>query len=819
MRNVMKQSDAEQASRAGSLREARSHRLRWLILFGVLLLPTYSQAASEAAKAESLTATPAQAETLTLAFEQHVKPFLDTYCSACHSDKKSKGDVNFSPFVKGKAVLKQLELWKDSGVKVHGLEMPPHKEMKQPSEEERSRCTAWVRALTHLSPKDPGAGTIRRLSQVEYANTLHDLLGVDRRVADQITQDVVGAGFSSSISPLLMEKYLLVADEVLDQVIFPDRLNQTWRAGQLDAVIGGAKDPGKPDGNERRLTGAGEIFVPFTAPVNGTYTFRLETAAEKVASKESTLLAVRINGQVIDQLKVTASPKTPGTSIITCKLSAGKVTLSLLMANPSFTINVLEEPKASPEKKGDGKAKTKTETHFRTVIIHSCEVLGPPAARPTDMQQQLFIAMPSKELSKRDAAKKIAETFARRAYRRPPTAEEMELLLKIFTLADSQDEMFSESIRLMLKAVLVSPGFLYLSSDRDSSKDKNGDIIPLGDHQIASRLSYLFWSTMPDAELSALADSGRLRDPSVIAAQVHRLIMDPRSRALFNGFGAAWLGMDRIDELAVDEKKFPQMTKELRSAMYEEAAMLFDVILRENRSIVDFITSDFTFMNHTLAKIYGLEDSVKGSQMSRVQLLDPNRGGILTLPGILAVTSLPNRTSPVKRGVWVLEQVLGQEQPTPPADVPALEQQDVPAMSGLNLRQRTERHREDPACTSCHQSIDPIGFGLENFDVIGRWRNRDDTGAPVDATGELPGNKRFSTPANLKSIVAMRKDDFVRGLVRKILSYTLCRTLYGYDEVVVDHITEAVIKDGYRFETVWVQVATSYPFLNRRISR
>jgi len=309
-----------------------------------------------------------------------------------------------------------------------------------------------------------------------------------------------------------------------------------------------------------------------------------------------------------------------------------------------------------------------------------------------------------------------------------------------------------------------------------------------------------------------------LRNPTVIDQQVRRLMKDPRSRALFNGFGAPWLGIDHIDELAVDEKKFPLLTKDLRAAMYEEAAMLFDTILREDRSMVEFIDNDYTFMNSTLARIYGMEDSVKGTQMMRVVLRDRNRGGVMTMPGVLAVTSLPNRTSPVKRGAWVLDRVLGQKPPPPPANVPALEQQDANSI-GLNLRQRTERHRADPACISCHQAIDPIGFGLENFDVLGRWRDRDDTGSPVDAVGELPGKQRFTTPGELKRLISAKKDDFCRSLVQRILAYTLCRSLTGYDEVVADEIADAVAKDGYKFQTVWVKIATSYPFLNRRISR
>ena len=322
---------------------------------------------------------------------------------------------------------------------------------------------------------------------------------------------------------------------------------------------------------------------------------------------------------------------------------------------------------------------------------------------------------------------------------------------------------------------------------------------------------------MPDAELSTLADGGKLHEPAVLKAQVKRLLGDPRSRALFDGFGAQWLALGSLESKIFDTAKFPLMTREMRSAMYDEARLFFDSIVRENWSIVSFVDSDYTFLNGTLATLYGLEKSVTGPQMRKVTLKDANRGGILGMPGILATTSFPNRTSAVKRGVWVLEQVLGEHVPPAPPNVPALEKQDKKAVANLTLRQRTELHRTNAVCANCHKILDPIGFGLENFDAIGRWRDQDDSGGAIDAAGELPGGKHFASPKELKVIIAARAGELARNVTEKLLAYALCRQLEGYDEIVVDHLMETIAKDGYRMQTLISEIVSSYPFINHRI--
>ena len=252
--------------------------------------------------------------------------------------------------------------------------------------------------------------------------------------------------------------------------------------------------------------------------------------------------------------------------------------------------------------------------------------------------------------------------------------------------------------------------------------------------------------------------------------------------------------------------------------MMEEARLFFESIVRENQSVVRFVDSDYTFLNEPLAEVYGLEQSVRGPEMRRVELTNPNRGGILGMPATLATTSLPNRTSPVRRGVWVLEQVLGERVPPPPPDVPELEEQDRASVEGLTLRQRTELHRTEPACFNCHRVLDPIGFGLENFDAIGRWRETDDVGVPIDAVGEIPDGAGFSTPAELKRLLARREADLARNLTERLMAYALGRQLQGYDEVVVDQLMDRIAEDNYRVRTIITEVITSYLFTHRRVA-
>ena len=591
-------------------------------------------------------------------FKEKVAPFVNKYCTRCHGSR-AKAGINLQSALKNPGGESASLHWKKAvaNVKVH--EMPPDDASKIPTDEERRQFIEWMGNIKYLAPRDPGPFVIRRLTKTEYANTLHDLYGVDPAIADSLPEEVVGEGFLNSISPLQFELFLGIANKVIEQVVAP-------------------KD------------------------------------------KAPTAIQKRLFGQ----------PHTQGADL-------------------------------------------------------------------------------------RKEARRVGRSLAREAYRRPPSDAELDVLVDVYDLARNNELNHPAALGLTLKAVLVSPQFLFITPAKKTESDE--PIVLLDDHQLASRLSYLLWSAPPDAELAALADKGELHKPEVLRTQVERLLKHARSRALFDGFGAQWLRLSELGRQVFDPKMFPQMTPMLRKSMTEEARLFFESIVRENQSVVRFVDSDYTFLNEPLAKVYGLEQSVPGPKMRRVKLTNPNRGGILGMPATLATTSFPNRTSPVRRGVWVLEQILGDRIPPPPPDVTELAEQNHKEVKGLTLRQRTELHQSEATCANCHKVLDPIGFGLENFDAIGRWREKNDVGVAIDSAGKLPDGKGFTTPAELKGLLAQREADLARNLTERLMAYALGRQLEGYDDVVIDQLMVKIAADNYRVRTIITEVITSYLFTHRRI--
>ncbi len=412
------------------------------------------------------------------------------------------------------------------------------------------------------------------------------------------------------------------------------------------------------------------------------------------------------------------------------------------------------------------------------------------------------------------AAREVISAFARRAWRRPLTNEEVDELMKLFARANQRGDGFTASVRLALQAALISPNFLFLSEPEPA---KPG-VQRLADIPLASKLSYFLWSSMPDEQLLKLAEEGRLSDTNLYRAQVQRMLKDPKAAALGERFALQWLDLDRLGgEVKPDATKYPEFDDVLAHAMKGEVAAYFNYLVRENRSLLELIDSQYTFANQRLAELYGLE-GVIGDELRPVQLADARRGGVLGMAGVHALTSYPLRTSPVLRGRWILDALLGEKIPPPPPNVPTLNEAAAAEPGGLSLRKQLEQHRVKAECAACHDKMDPLGFGLENFDELGRWRDQLH-GTPVDAKGTLPSGEVYEGPAGLKKVLLARKDGIMRHLARKMTGFAFGRELNQFDNCVIDEAMKALAQNDWRTDVLIETIATSYPFQHRFYAR
>lgn len=451
--------------------------------------------------------------------------------------------------------------------------------------------------------------------------------------------------------------------------------------------------------------------------------------------------------------------------------------------------------------------------------LAAAERIAAEALKPgSESRKRLLVCDPPAEAEKGriDAcARKVLRRLATRAYRRPVRSQEVDRLVELVRLVRADGGKFDDGIRLALEAVLVSPHFLF-RVELDPEPEDPGRIRELSDFELATRLSYFLWSSMPDGKLFALARRKALRKPEVLEEQVKRMLKDPKSLELVRNFGDQWLQVRRIETVAPDPERFPAFDEELRAAMLEETERFFETVMREDRSILEFLEADYAILNERLARHYGIE-GVEGPEFRRVELGEGARGGVLTQASVLTATSNPTRTSPVKRGKWVLEVLLGKPPPPPPPDVPELSENPEVVLSGT-LRERMEQHRADPSCATCHEGMDPLGFGLENFDPVGAWREKDGE-FPIDASGELPDGRTFDGPGELKKILLEQKEAFRRAFVESLLTYALGRGLESYDRRAVAGIVKKLEESGDRFSALVLEIVRSDPFLKRRGDR
>jgi hypothetical protein len=742
-------------------------------------------------------------------YEQQVKPLLVKYCYSCHADGKDKGDLTLDEAKTVLNVQRDRNTWQKVADNTLTGAMPP-KNKTQPTAAERKLVSDWIAGAFEwfdpTAPRDPGRVTIRRLNRNEYNNTVRDLLGVTFKPAADFPADDTGYGFDNigdvlSMSPLHAEKYLAAAEDVVDRSLAPPHPPEVkiirYRGGELQATEGGLED------GVRTLTTDGEVFKggwPF--PVVGQYEIRVRASADR-AGDEFAKLAIRFDNKDVKVVDVKDPPPKKRWNEYSVRVDVIKPGAFKVAA--AFT-NDFYDPDATDPKRRD-----------RNLRVHLIEVAGPFNAKPVEPSKaykKVFFVRPGPGVTEEQAAFKVLQRFCTRAYRRPATAREIEQLLALYKIARADGNDFEAATKIAITATLVSPNFLFRIEQEKSTNPDQPYLI--GEYELATRLAYFLWSSMPDDELMAKAGAGQLRKPEVIQAQLTRMLRDPRAKAFVSNFVGQWLELRNIESATIDRKVFPTFDNKLRADMRRETEMFFENLLTQDRSVLDLLAGDYTFVNERLAKHYGIA-GVAGEDFRQVSLAGTRRGGVLTMAGVLTVTAMPTRTSPVKRGKFVLEQILGTPPPPAPADVPALSEKPAD-VSAKPLRDRLQAHRADAACASCHARMDPIGFAMENFDAIGRWRDKDGS-FPIDASGTLPEGQSFKGPDELRRVIAARKDDFLRTLTEKMMTYALGRGMETYDKSTIRDIGAAVAKDGYKFSTLISRIVNSDAFQKRRAKR
>jgi len=740
-------------------------------------------------------------------FKKTVPAFIDKHCLECHGGKKTKADLDLKLFKDDTTILQEQKQWRSILHQLNTGEMPPKKHPAQPTPREiegfnNAVNTALARAEAKM-PLDPGRVTARRLNRTEYNNTIRDLLHVDFNPAENFPADDIGHGFDNigdvlNVSPVHLERYLDAAESIADRALpspLPKPPSRTTYSIFLEPSGYRSENGTRPVDNAGK-----ELFVRHKIAVAGEYVFRVRAKATNSPPESPTQLKLFIGDREVLGVALTNAP---GTS----KWNEYEIKTDLPVGEHRFAARF---------------ANASTNQADRMLYINEFKVIGPSDTR-TDFQKQVAsIVGPRTDAEK---SRKATEWFVTRAFRRPPTKPELDRYVQVLDRATQQAENnWDIGLRQLVKTVLCSPKFLFRVEldDRPTSRKPH----PLDDFQLASRLSYFIWSSLPDDELLDLAARKKLS--SQLEPQLRRMLKDPRSEALVQNFGLQWLQLERLHTFAPDSSLFPVFNENLRKSMLRETELFLSEIIREDRSVLELVDADFTYLNEPLAKLYGIADtagnlegnakkypdgqSIRGREFVRVSLPGRERGGLLTQASVLTVTSNPTRTSPVKRGKWVLEQILGTPPPPPPPGVLGLEAQKE--LKGT-LRQRMEQHRTDPACASCHQNMDSVGFAFENFDAIGRFRKQDGEGT-IDPSGTMPDGKGFSGPGELKAILKTKKELVARNVTEKLLTYGLGRGLEYYDERAINKILGELATKEYRFSALLGSIVKSDPFRLRR---
>ncbi len=756
-------------------------------------------------------------------FEKAGVAFLEKHCVSCHGKEKHKGDLTLHTFRDAASLLKERKKWKGIVGAVEQHEMPPDDE-PQPSDEERRTFIESARAVFAEFDKnakpDPGRVTLRRLNRVEYNNTIRDLMGLDVAPAADFPSDDVGHGFDNiadvlSVSPVLMERYLDAAISVANAALPatfppPNKRNMSARYTEPAAATlpmnkeWRSMTPGKDN------LGTGPVNTPFSPSAGNEYVFRTKIYAESPSGRPVRVAMIVTGGSIenpdkdraagleIDKVNQLANFRVLREAEVTARTDKDAQTLEVrlpfIKGTERVAIALVRDSEANPPP---------------TVWLRYLEVEG-PMDNATPFMRRWMKGVAGK--TPQEQTREILSAFMPRAWRRPVEKEEVERAARIADAVVARGGILNEAIRESVVAVLSSPKFIFRMEPDDAPE--NPDAHPVNEFHLATRLSYFIWSTMPDEELTRLAKERSLSKN--LDAQIHRMLKDPRAESLVDNFGMQWLQLRRLAAHQADTQVFKRWRPSVNKSMVEETRLFLAEIAREDRSILDMLDGDFTYIDRRLSEMYGIfpPGGFRDEEFRRVSLAGTPRGGLLTQGSVLTVTSNPTRTSPVKRGKWILEQILGEPPPPPPPNVPSIDDNSRKELTGT-FREKMMQHRADPKCGNCHAKMDTMGFALENFDGVGRWRDKDEQGRPLEIGDKVPGLEVRSLAA-LKTMLKDQREKFGRCVSEKMLIYALGRGLEYYDERTVDAIVASLAKENWKFSALVTAIAKSEPMRLRR---
>ena len=751
---------------------------------------------------------------------------INRYCISCHNDRLKTGGLALDAFVAAD-VPKNPEAWEKVIRKMRARQMPPVGLPRPDEATYQATIGSLEQSLDRAAAAHPNPGrtdTLRRLNRTEYRNAIRDLLALDVDVASLLPADESSYGFDNvtvaDLSPTSLDRYISAAEKISRLAV-----------GRSGRSPGGDTIRIQPDlTQEEHLDGLpvgtrGGAVIRYTFPLDAEYEIQIRLARDRNEHVEGLTepheVELLLDRERVQLFTVTPPARQEGFSedyqpshdnidrhlTVRVPVKAGPHALGVaFLKNPTALLETARQP---------------YQAHFNFYrhpriqpAVYSVSIIGPYAPKgpgETPSRRRLFVSQPSNPGDEERAAKGILATLMRRAYRRPVTDADVEGPLALYRKAQAE-EGFDAGIEMALSAVLVSPEFLF-RVEQDPAGIAPNTAYRISDLELASRLSFFLWSSIPDDELLDQAIAGKLREPAVLERHVRRMLADSRSQSLVNNFASQWLHLRNLDSITPDMRLFPDFDDNLRQAFRQETELFFDSILREDRSALDLLRANYTFVNERLAKHYGIPN-VYGSRFRRITLDDDgHRGGLLRHASILTVTSYATRTSPVIRGKWVLDNILGVPPPPPLPDVPALKDNTVDG--NLTVRKRLAEHRTNPVCASCHNLMDPVGLSLEKFDAIGRWRAAE-AGVPIDGSGGLPDGSKFSDVHGLEQALLNRPELFVGTFAEKLLTYATGRGVESYDAPAIRTIVREARAKDFRVSSLVLGVVQSQPFQMRK---